>query len=313
MQADRYIDVAAEVLRGLDRPASAREIVEVAKNRSDLASVVRGKTPHKTINARIAMDILKLGSNSKFYRFAPAAYGLRALAENGTYSIRYNSEYLALNRRKQVAKEDVATLDIAKLQFMSYDGMYDGRAYPLDILNVIGIHYVDRRAAEGRDDIKQLVSYAYLRHHDSLVAFERGSFVADGGEFIGKQSIGFGGHLNDRDISLFDDDKIGFLTNIERELFEELSIFRNKLRTLIEKVSFKGFLVDTSTSNGRRHLGIVAEVLLKERVPLLNSHLGMRNLRWVSYQTTPNCFDQFEIWSKYLWRYLQDEYGKQPE
>ena len=311
MEAERYIDIAARVLRSLNRPASAREIVEAAKATSDLAMLVRGKTPHKTINARIAMDILKKGSESPFYRFAPAAYGLRELAQDGTYSAKYNSEYLAINRRKQVAKEDVAAIDLSKLSFMPHDGMYDGRAFPFSILHLLGVEYVNRKEAEARDDLKQLVSYAYLRHDDFLVAFERGSFVADGGEFIGKQSIAFGGHINDRDISLFDDDRIGLLTNIERELYEELSIFRNKLWALIDVISFKGFLVDSSTSNGRRHLGIVAEVRLTEKVPLENSGLGMRNLRWLSCKATPNCFDEFEIWSKYLWRFLQNENGEQ--
>jgi predicted NUDIX family phosphoesterase len=153
--------------------------------------------------------------------------------------------------------------------------------------------------------MKQLVSYAYLSFGSDILAFERGSYTSDEGEFVGKQSIGFGGHLNHDDLSLFDETPVGLFSNIQREIYEELYIFRSQLRDIIERISFVGYLVDSSTANGRRHLGLASCVHLRRKIELESPTLGIRNLRWISARHTPNSFGQFEVWSQYLFRYLQ--------
>jgi len=306
---DRLIDAAVAILRQLKRPASAKEIIDAARSQPDLQHFIGGKTPHKTLNARIAVDIIKKGNDSIFYRYAPASYGLREAFSDDSHDHNYKRVFIGNSRRKEVSNEPVATIIADDLSFLAFDGLYSAEQYPLGILNLLDIRYLDRKHVELRTDVKQLVSYACLYHDDCVLAFEKGRYTSDNGEFIGKQSIGFGGHVNYYDLSLFDETPVGLNLNIIRELYEELYIFRNHFKGGIEEIRFLGFLVDSSTNNGKKHLGLAAAVKLKQKLELETATLGFRNLRWIPVEKTPNSFNQFEIWSQYLFRHLQNLSG----
>lgn len=305
LHTNRLVDIAAVILDEIGRPASAREIVERARTDPRFSDIIGGKTPHKTLNARISTDIIERGDRSPFFRYAPAAYGLRERLHGGAYASGYRTVFLGRQRRKEVSNEDVAVIDAHKLSFFKTDGFYDCKQYPLSILSLLDINYMPRKQAEACHDVKQLVSYAAINHGDAVLAFERGKYTSDNGEFVGKHSIGFGGHLNQTDLSLFDETPVGLYSNIHRELHEELYIFRKELRHLVSSVTFFGYLVDSSTNNGRKHIGLAALIDLKERIEIETPTLGIRNLRWISRRHTPNSFSQFEIWSQYLFRHLQ--------
>ncbi|WP_438346189.1 HTH domain-containing protein [Methylorubrum populi] len=304
-QSDRLVDVATSILRALKRPATAQEIIDFARSQSAFDGIAGGKTPHKTLNARIAVDIIKNGDKSRFYRYAPASYGLRESLDDDKHDNNYKKVFIGTSRRKQVSNEPVATVRHSSLRFLKSDGLYTSDLFPLQLLNLLDIRYIDRKFAEEQNDIIQLVSYACVQHEDQVLAFEKGRYTSDNGEFIGKQSIGLGGHVNYYDLSLFDDTPVGLKSNIIRELYEELYIFRNHFRHGIQSISFHGFLVDSSTANGRKHLGLAASVRLKHRLELDTATLGFRNLRWISSKKTPNSFNHFEIWSQYLFRHIQ--------
>lgn len=310
-QADRLVDVAEVILRKLNRPATAREIIDRALVLPSARIIFSGKTPHKTLNARISVDILRHGIKSRFYRYAPAAYGLREFLESKDNDHNYKRVFIGSSRRKQVSNEPVATVKCSAVKFFSVDGLYDADHYPLQILDLLDVKYSDRKYAECRDDLKQLVSYACIYYEDQVLAFEKGRYTSDDGEFIGKQSIGFGGHVSYFDLSLFDDTPVGLNSNVLRELYEELYFFRKYFRHGIKDIQFLGFLIDSSTANGKRHLGLATKVQLRHKIELETATLGFRNLRWISAQKTPNTFDQFEIWSQYLFRHLQSSSGAQ--
>ena len=308
-QADRLIDIAEAILRKLHRPATAREIIDRALSVPVMRNAFSGKTPYKTLNARISVDILQHGARSRFYRYAPAAYGLREFLESKDSDHNYKRVFIGNSRRKQVSNEPVATVRCSALNFFNVDGIYAADHYPLQILDLLDVKYLDRKHVEFRDDLKQLVSYACIYHEDQILSFEKGRYTSDDGEFVGKQSIGFGGHVNYYDLSLFDETPVGLNNNVLRELYEELYFFRKYFRHGIEDIQFLGFLIDSSTSNGKRHLGLAAKVRLKNKLELETATLGFRNLRWISASKTPNSFDQFEIWSQYLFRHLQNSSG----
>ena len=304
-QPTTLIDAAVAVLRKIDRPASAHEIVAEGRMDPELKRFFGGKTPFKTVNARISVDIHTNKDRSRFFRFAPATYGLREDLEAKKYEQAYRTVYFGRNRRKEVSNELVAAVRSDDVDFFKVDGFYDSEQYPISVFDIIDIIYEERRRAEKRSDLKQLVSYAYIIHDDCILSFERGKYTSDNGEFIGKYSIGFGGHINYDDLSLFDNSPVGLEFNIVRELSEELYLFSRELIGNIEDIRFRGFLCDSSTENGRRHLGLAASVKLKNRLEIETPTLGIRNLRWISAKHTPNGFDRFEIWSQYLFRHIQ--------
>jgi predicted NUDIX family phosphoesterase len=302
---EKLEDAVAVILRRLERPASAREIAELGRQDPALSKFFGGKTPYKTLNARLSVDIYSHGESSLFFRYAPAAYGLREFLTEKGYDRAFRRVFVGRNRRKEISNELVATVSQEEVSFFDADGLYPSDSYPLRILDLINVEYCERKKAEERQDIKQLVSYAYIYHDASILAFEKGRYTSNGEEYVGKQSIGFGGHLKHNDLSLFDDNPVGLEANVIREINEELYIISRSLIDNIVDISFRGFLLDSSTENGKKHLGLATAINLKERLDLDNPSLGIRNLRWLSMRSTPNSFDRFEIWSQYLFRHIQ--------
>lgn len=68
------LDAAYDVLKAAGEPLHAREIARRMLDEGLWTS--KGKTPDATVNARIAVDIKKLGSFSRFKRVAGATYTL---------------------------------------------------------------------------------------------------------------------------------------------------------------------------------------------------------------------------------------------
>src|SRR5215204_2992622 len=75
-----FLTAAYIVLRDAGRPMTAAEILHEARSKSLLAT--KGKTPLKTLNARISVDILRLKSRSLFMRADGSRFALREWAQD---------------------------------------------------------------------------------------------------------------------------------------------------------------------------------------------------------------------------------------
>lgn len=73
----RFLEDAERVLASIGRPMSAEHIVEEAGNSREF-DFTRGKTPGRTLNARLIDDIRRNGAASKFKRTGAGRFALRA-------------------------------------------------------------------------------------------------------------------------------------------------------------------------------------------------------------------------------------------
>lgn len=74
-----FLEAAYHILQKTGRPMTAAEILY--EGRLDGSISTRGKTPLKSLNARLAVDILKLKSLSRFRRFTIGEKGFLADAK----------------------------------------------------------------------------------------------------------------------------------------------------------------------------------------------------------------------------------------
>ena len=73
-----YKDLAYEVLDKLNKPLSAKDIWDYAKNNGlDKKLKLVGKTPEATLSAQIYIDIKKNGDNSLFVQPAKGLFDIR--------------------------------------------------------------------------------------------------------------------------------------------------------------------------------------------------------------------------------------------
>jgi predicted NUDIX family phosphoesterase len=123
-----------------------------------------------------------------------------------------------------------------------------------DILKPDFALFAPRERIENRVEFRQIIPYVILRNENSVAMYERTSQSAEQ-RLHRLSSIGFGGHVEIKDIVLDKDDLLHVERTVEkaaiREMREEI-----KYSAVISKETI-GFILDDRDLVNRVHLGIV--------------------------------------------------------
>ena len=123
-------------------------------------------------------------------------------------------------------------------------------AYIPRILEARNTLFVPRAAAEQDPSFKQIIPYVLIRKGDRLLHYVRGKGSGEK-RLVALGSIGIGGHINDRDQTLWGTGLDFYNDAVQRELHEELRM-EGTFRTEIV-----GLINDDLTPVGQVHLGVV--------------------------------------------------------
>ena len=150
--------------------------------------------------------------------------------------------------------------------------------------------FLSRTAAERDPDYKQIIPYAILAHADRVLYYVRGKKAGEQ-RLVAKGSIGIGGHLNDRDESLFAWDENAYRAGVEREVNEEIRIgttFDDRIVALLN---------DDDTEVGRVHLGVV-HVFKLAQAKVDKREAMITNLEFLTQDELISRRDSLETWSQ---------------
>ena len=150
--------------------------------------------------------------------------------------------------------------------------------------------FLSRTAAELDPDYKQIIPYAILAHADRVLYYVRGKKAGEQ-RLVAKGSIGIGGHLNDRDESLFAWDENAYRAGVEREVNEEIRIgttFDDRIVALLN---------DDDTEVGRVHLGVV-HVFKLAQAKVDKREAMITNLEFLTQDELLSRRDSLETWSQ---------------
>ena len=150
--------------------------------------------------------------------------------------------------------------------------------------------FLSRTAAERDPDYKQIIPYAILAHADRVLYYVRGKKAGEQ-RLVAKGSIGIGGHLNDRDESLFAWDENAYRAGVEREVNEEIRIgttFDDRIVALLN---------DDDTEVGRVHLGVV-HVFRLDQAKVDKREAMITNLEFLTQDQLLSRRDSLETWSQ---------------
>jgi predicted NUDIX family phosphoesterase len=331
-----YLRVAEIVLAKALSPLKAREIVERGIERGLFGDHVLSRTPEKSMQARLSMDILNQLGASKFARTSRGRFTLRSkLAESAKLTeeppLHPVAEYVAERRVLRTPKEEV--LCAAEKSFrdvLTFQGI-DTDASPIlaELLKRDCISYIPRSEAEVRNDAKQFVTYVLVQCGQRLLFFKR-SYLSRAAEFLrGSRCIGFGGHVSAADPDILSLGDRGLATCALRELSEELHIPGTarygpidddpKERTQISsalprspnRATIKlfrdapleclGVLNDDSSEVGRRHVAVIFRVWLPDwsvAKPLQKGDSSLKGLGWIDLTKDKLDISDFEYWSQ---------------
>lgn len=299
--SDSYLEIAEKTIKEVARPLHPKEMLEIASKSGIMHDHLHGKTQYKTLAARLSTEIRKRGKKSPFFRTAANQFFLWELNKN-----KY-SEFEAPKREKTLHHENVLTIPDDYLRDKGAVGLISNISGLIsDISHARNYQYLVRKDAEKCFDVKQFISYALIYRGGKILTYRRGVFSNAADELQGMRSIGFGGHVTDTDLNLFDTAGLGIIETARRELIEELLFERFELDYLDAPDRFK-FLCGINTyetTEAKKHIAISVVYFCSNNFRPTKNELSINDLRWTSLSEPENNMDDFEPWSQTILKAL---------
>jgi predicted NUDIX family phosphoesterase len=316
-----YLWAAEVVLRKHRRPLRAPEIVSYAQEQGLFSDEMYSRTPQKSMQARVSLDILTKGERSIFVRTARGMFYLRDLLDEDAGTVAATDglplaapprpiPYTAPRRAPPPATEQVLVIPKSHYrQFLGFQGLRRDDGTLVRDLVQGPVRYVPRTEAEAVEDYKQVVTYVLVTHGAEVLSFRRGTFNRAAAFLRGSLSIGFGGHAAESDLSIFSYADAGVFANAARELQEEVVVHRPEGDVQAEDLKVVGVINDDSSEVGRRHVGIVMRYDVRDSVwgawqVAQRGEKSINQLRWINALSETVDLAEFEYWSQLCWRAL---------
>ena len=272
------------VLRQADRSMHSREIAEMIIAHS-LAKLT-GRTPWKTVNARISEDILEFGAQSKFMR---TSHGLFALRE-----WEFAAEFEVKRRRLNPIDEDIRVVSANVMRDIE-SKIANGTLLdvPFEVL-VEQSFAMGRREAELTDEVVQLIPTFVVRKQRRLLTYTRTKRLPEA-RLHNVRSMSFGGHMQaDDDMPLFRGESI-YRDSVLRELREELSFSRQPKPVYVGLLHLHGNLFE------RQHAGLIFDVPVAQAVKIESLEPGMHaDVKFTDLEDLKTYSPRLDSWSRLL-------------
>jgi len=302
----QFLTIARTILLQEKRPLRVTEIIELAREK-DYLHFSGGETPHQTIKARISEDIKRKKERSDFKRVAKGVFALR------DFDLK---EYDAIPHIKRISqKEGVLVIKTSLLQDLElFNGIKSKhfQKYVKLILDKRSTFFMPRLKAEKDINHKQILSYILVEKNNRLLRFVRGVYTNAHSMLRGSLCIGFGGHVQDNDLNLFETlyNDNGYYNSVKRELLEELKIPESSITPKTFKII--AVLNDDSSEVGKSHFAIIHKLDLNNlRIPdakKLKGEKSINQLTFVPINELGNDFEKYEYWSKLCIKSFYREY-----
>ena len=165
-------------------------------------------------------------------------------------------------------------------------------------------HYIHRFDVEQDNNFTQVITYVLVSRGDAILAYRRGTYNRADKFLQGAFCVGFGGHVVENDLNLFNTDTMGVFDCAARELIEELKLPEADIQRLVQRKGLEiiGIINDDSSDVGRRHIAFVMQYEVSGDPAWNRPERGEKaitQLQWISEQQPGrNWLWSFEYWSQ---------------
>lgn len=282
------------------RPMSARDLVDLAHKRQLFSDNIAGSTPHQTMKSKLSVHIRRFGERSPFVRTQAGRFYLSSLLD-GTVAPFDSKPFIPPQSRENVLVFRRDELDA----ITTWQGIQPKwRRVSKRIFQELSPAYMPRFEVEQDDQYTQVVTYVLVCRGASVLAYKRGTYNRVDQYLRGSYCVGFGGHVSEADLNLFNADTLGVYDSAARELTEELQMPATDVERLKKGEGLKiiGVINDDSTGVGRRHIAFVMRYDVSGDGYWSNpvrGEKGITQLQWISEDSTKTVWLwNFEYWSQ---------------
>jgi len=293
---DSYLEIAQKVLRASRRPMSAKGILDAAYRAQIVPEHLKGRTQHKTMQARLSEDILYHRASSLFYRTEPGIFFLCELISDPEISEKYKEKFPARRRSRDLQKS--APLGIRR-------SFIKGAASASPDFSVYDVF----TSASEKNCIKYLShldcknyaavwTFSMVRRSRYVLSYRIGRYRDDRDAFSNKRTIGFPGALTANDRSLFSQDDYGASDNALNALLLDLDLSPKSFPESHPDKPEPLFAFEADGDDGITVFLVVLEWTCPEWFEPTTKRLSLNDPCWLDLAVPPNNLDDFEPWSK---------------
>lgn len=281
---------------------SAKGILNAAYRAQIVPEHLRGRTQHKTLQARLSEDILYHRNASMFYRTEPGVFFLCELISDPNIPEKYKEKFPARRRTRDLQKESPLGISRAFLREWCNGSHSD------DVGDVF-------RAAEESDAFRYLPSpdnneyatvwtFSLVRRRSEVLSYRIGRYRDDRDAFANKRTIGFPGAITASDRSLFSQEDYGATDNALNVLLLDLDISPQSFSEGSPNRPEPLFAFEVEGDDGVMVLLVVLEWTCPDWFEPTTRRLSLNDPCWLDLTVWPNNLDDFEPWSKIAIRHV---------
>ncbi len=294
---DSYLEIAESVLKQHGGPMTAKQILKIAKEMKIVPTHLHGATQHKTLQARLAEDILSRRWRSAFMRTEPGRFVLRSPNGGSAGSVHQLREFPAPRRSEQLRQFNV-------LCFQHYNSDNFPSLPTLDALS--GNQFIERQnwCYKKLADIWQHPDWSFarimvvLQRETRTMVHSASSYSEEASRPSNLQSIGFLGFVKEEDANLFSSDPFGITEAAQRTLLEHFFMLSYSGQAIDPAaISFKGVILDRNLGEENSFA-----VILSYECPIgfdpVRQLGNSSGLKWMGNLETLNDLSDFELLSQ---------------
>ena len=290
---DAYLQIAARVLEAERRPLSPKAILEFAYKSSIVPTHLYGKTQHKTLQARIAEDIVSRREHSVFFRTQPGKFFLRKFLADVSIPEEFRTVFPARRRTRELVIGPALAMDSTALSRIA------SKDIPIEPRKVFAefdaekFCFADPR--HGQLNLVFLRSFVCVRRGQDLLSYRVGRYRDDRDTFMAKRSIGFSTFINVEDQTLFGSSPLGIVEAGVEATKIDLDIPQT---TATEALNARlNYFIWPSKGQGSTDLLAIIEFDCPSWFEPLKRRLALNDLCWLDTSKPVNDLSDFDPWS----------------
>ncbi|MCA1939776.1 MAG: winged helix-turn-helix domain-containing protein [Caenispirillum bisanense] len=293
---DAYLQIAQQVLRFNRRPLSPRAMLAMAYREGIVPDHLHGKTQHKTLQARLAEDILSRREGSVFFRTGPGRFFLREFLNDPSIPDEYRQVFPARRRARELRRDPALYVSRDRLKAVAREGC------PINPKRVFGVldegaSYEDPK--NNSPDHALLWSFVAVTRGSEVLSYRMGRYRSERDGFMSRRCIGFSTLVSRNDVNLFNISDFGIIdagvkaASIDLDLPEMDRVgAADSLKT-----SLLYFIWVPEEERAGDLLAIV-DLKCPEWFEPVKRRLALNDLCWLDLDSSINNIDDFDPWSR---------------
>lgn len=275
---------------------SARGILEAAYRAQIVPQHLKGKTQHKTLQARLSEDILHHRNSSLFYRTEPGIFFLCELISDPETPEKYREKFQARRRTRDLRRDTPLGIKRSFLKSWAQSGR-SSNVSPIfdDAENQKALKYI---SDDDESQFAAIWTFSLVRRGTSVLSYRIGRYRDDRDSFANKRTVGFPGLVTASDRTLFSENDYGATENSLSVLMLDLDLSSNSFEDGKISKPEKKYMIEAEGDDGVSVALLVLEWYCPNWFEPTTLKLSFNDPTWLDLSIAPNNLDDFEPWSR---------------